>query len=310
MSHPFRFSVSLGETGDPHELVALARRAEELGYSSIVLPDHLDGQVGPLVGLTAVAGATTTLRLTTLVLANDYRHPAVLAKELASLDLLSRGRLELGIGAGWMTADYERAGINHDRPGIRIARLAEAIEVLKGCFADGPFDFEGEHYRIRGLDSLPKPAQRPHPKLIVAGGGPKILALAARTADIVGVNPGLAAGVIDAKAGPTATADATDAKLAVLRDAAGDRFESLELQTRVHVAAIDDDRDALAAALAPAFGVTTAEALTTPHALFGTVDQCVDTVRTWRDRWGLSYVTLSGDAMESMAPVVERLSGT
>ena len=156
----------------------------------------------------------------------------------------------------------------------------------------------------------PKPAQRPHPKLIVAGGGPKILGLAARTADIVGVNPGMAAGVIDANAGPTATAAATDEKLVVLRDAAGERFDSLELQTRVHLAAIDDDRDALAAALAPAFGLTGEQALTTPHALFGTVDQCADTVRTWRDRWGLSYITLSGDAMESMAPLVERLSGT
>jgi probable F420-dependent oxidoreductase len=310
MSHPFRFSVSLGAAGDPEELIAGAQRAEALGYSSIVLPDHLDGQIGPLVGLTAIATATTNLRVATLVLANDYRHPAVLAKELASLDLVSAGRLELGIGAGWMTADYDRAGIPHDRAGVRIDRLAEAIEVLKLCFADGPFDFEGDHYRISGLDSLPKPVQRPHPKLIVAGGGPRILGLAARTADIVAINPGLGAGVIDAEAGPTATADATDEKIAVVREAAGDRFDAIELQTRVHLAAIEPDRDALAGALAPAFGLTVDQALASPHALIGTVDQCVDTLRGWRERWGLSYVTWGADAMESMAPVVERLAGT
>ncbi len=302
--------MSLGSIEDPHELVAAASRAAELGYGGVTLPDHLDEQVGPLVGLTAVAAACPDLTLTTLVLANDYRHPAVLAKEIASLDRFSGGRVELGIGAGWMTADYERAGIPLDRPGVRIARLAEALDVLDGCFAEGPFDHSGEHYTIRGLDSRPRPARRPRPRLLVAGGGPRILALAARRADIVGINPGLAAGVIDARAGSTATPRATDAKLAVVRDAAGERFDTIELQTRVHLAAVTDDRHALAAALAPALGIDADEALGSPHALVGTVDECVDTVRRWRDRWGLSYVTWGLDAMEAMAPVVERLAGT
>ncbi|MFQ5557168.1 MAG: TIGR03621 family F420-dependent LLM class oxidoreductase [Acidimicrobiales bacterium] len=307
---PFRFSVSLGRCRTPDELVDRARRAEALGFSAVSLPDHLDEQCGPIAGLTAVALATTEVRLTTLVLANDYRHPAVLAKELATLDLISKGRLEIGIGAGWMTADYERGGLALDRPGVRIARLAEAIEVLKGCFGDGAARFEGEHYTIAGLDSRPKPAQRPHPRLLVAGGGAKVLALAARSADIVGVNPGLGVGVIDARVGPTATAAATDDKIAVIKDAAGARFDSLELQTRVHIATIDPDREALAAALAPALGLDGADALASPHALVGTVAQCVDTIGRWRDRWGISYITIGGDAMETMAPVVQRLSGT
>jgi probable F420-dependent oxidoreductase len=310
MPHPFRFGVSGGALDDPHELVALARRAEELGYASLSLPDHLDEQCGPLVGLTAVAAATESLVVTALVLANDYRHPAVLAKELATLDRFSGGRLECGIGAGWMLADYERAGIPHDRAGIRIERLAEAIAVLKGCFADGAFSFTGDHYSITDLDSQPAPHTRPHPPLLVAGGGPRVLGLAAREADIVGLNFGLQAGVIDASAGPTGTAARTDEKLAVIRDQAGDRFDRLELQTRVHLAMLTDDREGVVAAMAPGFRLTPDEARELPHALVGTVDEICDDLHRRRDRWGISYVTWSADALETMAPVVERLAGT
>lgn len=310
MTHPFKFSVSLGPIDDPARLVDTAQRAEQLGYHGISLPDHLDGQCGPLVGLTAVAANTTNLALTNLVLCNDYRHPAVLAKELATLDLLSQGRLEFGIGAGWQTTDYDRAGIIKERAGVRIARLAEAITVLKGCFAAGPFDFHGDHYVIEGLDSTPKPHRRPHPKLIVAGGGPKVLSLAAREADIIGVNFDLKAGAIGAEVGPTGTTEATDSKLAVIRSAAGSRFDSIELQTRVHLATITDDRAALAAAMAPGFMVTAEDALSMPHVLVGTIDEMADSVRSWRERWGFSYITWSADAMEDLAPLVERLSGT
>jgi len=310
MPHPFKFSVSLGTIDNPDQLVTTARRAEQLGYHGISLPDHLDVQCGPLVGLAAVAANTTNLALTSLVLSNDYRHPAVLAKELASLDLLSGGRLEFGIGAGWQTTDYERAGIVKDRAGIRIARLAEAITVLKGCFADGPFDFHGEHYTIEGLDSMPKPHRRPHPKLIVAGGGPKVLSLAAREADIIGVNFDLKAGAIGAEVGPSGSTGATDGKLEVIRTAAGSRFDAIELQTRVHFASVTDDREALAAAMAPGFMVTPEDALSMPHVLVGTIDEMADSVRAWRERWGFSYVTWSADAMEDLAPLVERLSGT
>ena len=241
VSRPFRFGFSLDGLDEPREIARRVRRAEDIGYSSVVMTDHFDDRHGPLVALTAIALATTSLRVGTLVLANDYRHPAVLAKELASLDQVSDGRLEIGIGAGWMASDYEQAGIGFDRPGVRIERLDEAISVLEGCFSDGPFDLEGSHYTIRGLDSRPKPVQKPRPPLLVAGGGHRMLALAARRADIVGINPSLHSGAIDEHAGPTATAEATDSKLAVVRDAAGDRFDALELQTRVHLAVITDD---------------------------------------------------------------------
>ncbi len=309
MSRPFRFGFSLDGLDDPDEMARRVRWAEDAGYSSVVMTDHFDERHGPLVALTAAALATESLRVGTLVLANDYRHPAVLAKELASLDVISDGRLEVGIGAGWMTSDYEQAGIGYDRPGVRIDRLDEAISVLEGCFSDGPFDFDGDHYRISGLESWPKPVQQPRPPLLLAGGGHRMLALAGRRADIVGINPSLHSGTIDEHAGPTATAEATDAKLAVVREAAGDRFDSIELQTRIHLAVITDDAHALAAAAAPAFGITAEQALNSPHALVGTVDECVDRIEGWRERWGVSYISLMGSSAEEMAPVVERLAG-
>lgn len=308
--HPFRFSVTATAARTPRELTELARRAEDLGYAAISMPDHLDDQLAPLVALTHVAAVTTTLRLTTLVLANDYRHPAVLAKEIASLDVLSEGRLELGIGAGWMQSDYEQAGMAYDRPGVRIERLAESVGLLRRLLSGETVTAEGGHYRITGLTNTPSCVQRPHPPLLLAGGAPRMLALAAREADIIGLNPSLAAGVIDARAGATATPAATDEKLRIIAEAAGGRLPQLELQTRVHLAMVTDDRDAMAEAFAPALGITPADALGSPHALVGTVDQLVETLHGHRERWGISYVGISADAMDAFAPVVARLAGT
>ena len=310
MASVFRFGVAASSVRDPDEMVALARRAEELGYSSLAMADHLDEQLAPLIALTGVAAATSTLRIATLVLANDYRHPAVLAKEAATLDLMSGGRLELGIGAGWMLTDYEQAGLDHDRAGLRIERLAESVTILKQLFSGEPCQFGGEHYRIAGLQGAPLPIQRPHPPLMIAGGGRKVLSLAGREADIIGLNPGLAAGVIDERAGRSATPAATDEKLQWLREAAGGRFATLELQTRVHLAMVSDDRQGTAEMLAGAMGLTVEEALGTPHALIGTVDECVEQLHGWRDRWGISYIGIGADAMEAMAPVVAQVAGT
>lgn len=310
MPRPFRFSVTCTGTTRPEEFRALARRAEDLGYDALSIADHLDQQIAPLIGLTVAAEATTTLRLLTLVLANDYRHPVVLAKEIASLDLFSDGRLEFGIGAGWMASDYAQAGLPYDRPGLRIARLAEAVTVLKRTFTGEPVHFEGEHYVVDGYVNTPNVVQRPGPPLMIAGGGRKVLSLAAREADIVGINVALGAGVIDARAGETATADRTTEKIGWVKAAAGDRFDRLELQTRVHLAQITDDRDAMAAALGPALGLTADDVMSTPHALLGTREQCIETLHRWRDDWGISYIGLSSDSMDQMAPVVAELAGT
>lgn len=309
-THPIRFGVQLSHAPDGESWASLARRAEELGYSTLFVPDHFEDQFGPLVALTAAATATTTLRVGALVLDNDYRHPVPLAKELATLDVVSGGRLELGIGAGWMRTDYDRAGMPYDAPKVRVDRMAEAITVLKGCFADGPFSFSGEHYTIDAYDNRPAPVQRPHPPFLLGGGGKRMLSIAAREADIVGINPSLHAGEIGAEAAADATAEATDRKLAWVRDAAGDRFDEIELNCLVLAAIVTDDRDGMAAMMGPMFGLDAAGALEVPHALIGTVDQIVETIEARRDRWGFTYWVVQGDAMEAMAPVVARLAGT
>lgn len=309
MTRPFRFGLTLERTSNQDQIAEQARRAEELGYSCMVMTDHLDARNGPLVTITAAALATTSLRVGTLVLCNDYRHPVVLAKELATLDRISGGRLEIGIGAGWMTTDYEQAGLPKDRPGVRIARLAEAVSVLDGCFGDGPFDFAGEYYTISGLDAAPMPVQRPRPPLLMAGGGPRMLTLAAQRADIVAVNVNLRSGVIDESVATDATAEATDRKVALVRDVAGDRFDDIELSVGVFIAAITDDRQSFAEALAPGFGLTVEQALGAPHALFGTVDECIAALEERRERWGISYVTIPAEAAVEFAPVIGRLAG-
>ena len=310
MPRPFRFQVSTSATPDARQWRELACKAEDLGYASLAIADHLDDQFAPLPALMAAATATRRLVLTPLVLANDYRHPAVLAKELATLDLLSDGRLEVGIGAGWMTTDYERAHIPLDPPGTRIARLAEAITVLKGLFADEPCTFRGRHYRIDALDGLPKPAQRPHPPFLVAGGGRKVLTLAARAADIVGINVNLAAGVIDGRVGPNATEAATLEKISWIRDAAGDRFDTIELHTRTQIAMVHERPREIAEMLAPGLGISADDALASPHALVGSVDSIVETLLERRAKYGITYICWHDDAIDTLAPVVARLAGT
>ncbi len=309
MTHPFRFGVTHNGAFDYDELVAQVRRAEDIGYSCFNMTDHLDERNAPLATITAAALATSSLRVGTLVLCNDFRHPVVLAKELAQIDHISGGRLEVGLGAGWKTADYQEGGITKESAGVRIARLAEATSVIEGCFSDGPFDFSGEYYTVRGLDAWPKPIQRPRPPLMLAGGGPKMLTLAAQRADIVAVNVSLHAGVFDERVAADATAELNDAKVALVRDAAGSRFDSLELSVGVFMVSITDDRQGFATALADGFGLSVEQALASPHALFGTVDECVAMLEERRERWGFSYITLPIENLEEMAPVVERLAG-
>jgi probable F420-dependent oxidoreductase len=308
MTHPFRFSASLGglETAD---LVTNAQRAEELGYDTVTLPDHFTDQPAPLIGLTAAAMATTTLRVLPLVLANDYREPLVLAKELASIDALSGGRLEFGIGAGWMITDYGQAGIHYDSPGTRIRRLSESVDILRALLAGDEVTVDNEFYSVSGSLSAPLPVQVGGIPLMLAGGKQKMLTLAGEKADIVGFNPGLTAGVIDERAGRTATAEKTDEKLSWIRDGAGDRIDNIELQTRIHVTMITNDRDKVAAEMAPLLGITPDEALGSPHALVGSTQQCIDEVQHWRDRWGISFISINGQDMDALAPVVEALAG-
>lgn len=307
---PFRFTLQASRLGHPDELRPLARKAEDLGVAVLTVADHLDDQLAPIAALMAVADATTTLRVGSLVFANDYRHPVVLAKEAATVDVLSGGRLEFGLGAGWMAHDYHSAGIPMDRPGVRIERMEEALGIILALWADGPVDHDGPHYRIDALEGQPKPQQVPRPPVVIGGGGPRVLALAGRHADIVGLNPTLTAGVIDANAGPSATAEATEAKIAIVREAAGDRFDQIELQARIHLAIVSDDRQSMFDLFAEGFGLTPDQARHSPHALCGTVDQIVDDLVERRERFGISTIGLSASSLDDMAPVIARLAGT
>ncbi len=308
--HPFRFGIQCRQPADPVGWPALARRAEDLGWTTLTVADHFSDQLAPMPALMAAASATTSLRVGTMVLANDYRHPVVLAKEAATLDVLTGGRFELGIGAGWMAADYDGAGIPLRPAGVRIERLVESLHVLRGLWSDGPFTFDGTHYQVRGIDGTPAPVTPGGPPVVIGGGGERMLRLAATQADVVALNVNLAAGVMDERAFPDGTPDATDRKVGWIHDAAGARLDSLVLQVRVHLAMVTEDRDGVIEELAPAFGLTPAEAAGTPHALIGTVDQICDQLVERRERWGISSIGLSGDELEAFAPVVARLAGT
>ena len=307
---PFRFGVQCKGPVDPVGWPALAREVEDRGWSTLTVADHLDEALAPIPGLMAAADATTTLRLGTMVLANDYRHPVVVAKEAATLDVLSGGRFELGLGAGWMASDYASTGIALDRPRIRVDRLDEAVHVVRGLWADGPLSWRGEHYTIDDLDGRPLPATPGGPPIVVGGGGRRVLELASRRADVVAVNVNLRAGVIDERAFPDGTPESTDRKLEWIRHAARDRFDDLEIQVRVHLAMVTDDRDAVIEQLAPSFGLTAEQASSTPHALIGTVEEICDQLQERRDRWGITYIGMSADTIEPFTPVVTNLTGT
>ena len=310
MGRPFRFGVQASVPPPGVTWNELARRAEADGWSVLTVADHLDDQYAVIPAIQAAADATTTLRVGALVLCNDYRHPVVTAKELATIDVLSDGRLEAGLGAGWMTSDYEQAGIALDPAGTRIDRMVEALDVLDALWGDEPANHAGAHYSITGLDGRPKPVQRPRPPVLIGGGGKRVLSIAGRRADIVGINVNLAKGVIDADAGPDGSAERTDEKVGWVRDAAGARFDDLELQVRVHLTIVTDDRAGTADALAAGFGLSPEAALASPHSLVGTVEEICDELLARRDRWGISYIGVSLDAMDAMTPVVARLTGT
>lgn len=310
MARPFRFGVQTKTASSRREWRELIRKIDDLGYGTVTLPDHFDDQLAPTVALMAAADASERLRIGTLVWCNDYRHPVMLAKETATLDLLTDGRLELGIGAGWMRSDYDQAGMAYDRPGVRIERMVEAIEILEGLFADGPFSFEGQHYIVRDLDGTPKPVQKPHPPFLVGGGGPRFLRLAGRHADIVGINFNLASGTFPTDVAVDGTAERYEEKLSWVREGAGERFDDIEHQVRVFMTAVTDDRRGMAEAFAPGVGLTAEQGLASPYALVGTPEQIAEDLRERRERFGTSYIVIGADVVDEFAPVVSILAGT
>jgi probable F420-dependent oxidoreductase len=276
----------------------VARRAELLGYSTFGVSDHFATGYAPLLVLQFVAACTSKIRLATLVLNNDFRHPAVLAKETATLDVLSGGRLELGIGAGWLAGEYEQAGIPFDPGAVRVARLEEAVTVLKLLFADPPASFPGRFYAIAGLNGVPKPVQKPHPPLMLGGTRPRLLRLAARQADIVGFDSG--------PDPSTWTLEALADKARLVWEAGGSRTPELHLNPDAWGIG---NRSQIVERWARHHGVAAADLDRSAHVLAGSVDQVVEHLERLREVTGISYVTIRSDEMEDFAPVVELLAG-
>ena len=308
--HTFRFGVQAHHAASGKHWRESAQLVESLGYETLYLPDHFSDQPGPIAALMAAAAATTTLRVGSLVFDNDYRHPVVLAKEAATIDLLSDGRFDLGLGAGWMQSDYGRSGIPLDSAGTRIERMQEGLAVIKGLFAGGPFSFSGKHYQVAELEGTPLPVQKPHPPILLGGGGRRMLRLAAREADIVNVNFDLREGRVNPMLVKTGTARATDEKLSWVREAAGDRMDRIELSVTIFLANVTDDRDSIASAIASGLGLEPRDILETPHFLIGTVDEIVQDLLARRERYGITYVIINSDGAEAFAPIVQRLRGT
>jgi probable F420-dependent oxidoreductase len=306
----FRFGVQLSKTDSGAAWRSTARKIEDLGYSTLFIPDHFEDQFGPLVALTVAAEATTTLRVGSLVFGNDYRHPVVLAKEIATLDLFSGGRVEFGLGAGWMTADYEQSGIVEDPAAVRISRMTESLAVMKSLWANGSATVKGEYFQVTEALGAPEPVQRPHPPIIIGGGGRRILGIAAREADIVGVNPSLAAGYIGPEVLETTSAEYYHQRVQWVRQAAGERFDDLELQCLTFIVQIVPDRDEAIGGLAAALSVTPEQIAGSPVVMIGSVEQIAETLRERRELFGFSYIVVHEAEMDAFAPVVAALTGT
>lgn len=309
--HPrrFRFAAELQTPLEGRTWADSFRELEALGYSTMFMPDHFDEGVGPLAGLATAAAVTTTLRVGALVLDCDFRHPVPLARELATIDLMSEGRLEVGLGAGWKSLDYQRSGIVMDPPGVRVGRLIEHTQVLTSLFGAGPTTFHGEHYTIEELDSTPKPHRVGGPPILIGGGARRLLRFAGSSADIVGVNASIHSGEIDTAAAKDALAERIDEKVTWVREGAGSRFDQLELNAWVAVAEVTDDSGSFAEAIAPAFDAEPDEVLESPLSLIGSVDEIVEHLTRSRERWGYSYTVIPGDKARDFAPIVAQLTG-
>ena len=310
---PFRFGVlAMQPAATRGAWLDRARRAEDQGFATFQVSDHFDrSPAAPLVVLAAVAQATSRIRLGTLVLDNDFRHPAVLAKELATLDVLCDGRLEVGIGAGWMSADYAVSGLPFDPPGTRVDRLAETLAILTATLrGDGPATLTGDHYAVRELRSGPAPGLAP-PPLLGGGGRPRVLRLAARTADVVSVNFDVSEGRVGPRATRSAAADATDEKVGWVRDAAAGRPTQPELHLVAYWTAVTERPEEAAAARIAALGLpaTPEQLLASPHCLIGPRAALVERLLALRERWGFSYVTVYDSDAGALAPVVAELTG-
>ncbi len=321
-SRPFRFATQSFEAASRQAWLDTARSAEDLGYTTLFTTDHYFGpgeisdssghrpvDVAPIAAMMAAADATTDLRVGCRVFGVDFHHPVVLAKELATVDFLTGGRLEVGLGAGWTAAEYEGLGVTMDRPGVRIERLEEVVGLLKAHWTGEDLSVEGRYVHAHGFAGRPLPVQVPHPPLMIGGGSPRILRLAGRVADIVSINFDNSSGKLGSSSVASSTIARTAEKIDWVREGAGSRFEQLELEIGAYFVAVTDDPASATAAMASRFGVSVDDLVEHPHALLGSIGSICDTLEDRRQRLGISYVTVAERNMRDFAPIVERLTG-
>lgn len=309
---PFRFGVNVRHAQSRAEWAEKARKIEDLGYSTLTTPDHLTDLMAPIPALISAAEATKHIRVGTNVLNNDFRHPVLVAREAATVDLLTDGRLQLGLGAGSIRSEYEQAGLNFDRGRTRVERLSEAVTIIKGLLSGEKVTFSGRHYRVIGHAIAPIPIQKPHVPILIGGNGPRLLALAAREADIVGFSG------ITFKSGGAVSPDlsgwrpsSVDERVQRIRDVAGEeRYARLELNALVQRVVVTDDRHRAAEELTSRWPQLSADdILHSPYVLIGTVDQMVEDLTARRERWNISYYVVHEPYLDDFSPVVARLAG-
>jgi probable F420-dependent oxidoreductase len=307
---PFRFGITFGGAPTRRELVEEIKKAEDSGFDVVCTADHISARLAVLP-LLSTAAEVSSMRVSPMVIASDYRHPVVLARDAATIDILSEGRFELGIGTGWIKEQYDAAGLPYDEPRTRVDRFEEAIEIIKGCWTGEPFTFAGDHYQVDGVTS-PSPVQNPRPPLLIAGSGRRMLKIAGREADIVGISPlgNVATGFEHFRGAMASSGERIDEQLGWIRDGAGDRFGDLEISVTANHLALTTNVDATTEELASAWGSTPREVLDSLHVFVGTQGQIRDKVLDQRERFGISYVVFNSASLDAIGPVVAELAGT
>ena len=322
MSKPFRFGLQAYAPNSGKEWRELARKAEASGFSSFHLADHIIGPgpaltatghpvqtVAAIPAMAVAAEATSTIKVGCRVLCVDYRNPVMLAKEVATLDFFSEGRLELGLGAGWLQGEYEAIGVPFDRAGVRIDRFEEVIALLRASFAEGELNIDTPHVHAVGFEAVPKPFTKSGPPIMIGGGAKRILTIAGREADIVSLNFNNSSGKLGAAGIGSSTAELTDQKIQWIKDGAGARFDQIEIEIAAYFTIVTPDGEGTRAKMAPMFGMTPEVFAEHPNALIGTVDEICDRIVERRERFGISYVSFGASVIDAVIPVVERLAG-
>ena len=324
MTRPFRFAIQAFSATSRQEWVDLAHKVEDSGFSTLHVADHLLGPGSKIEGtghrvqtlalipaLTSAAMATSTLRIGSRMACVSYHLPTVLTKEMASIDVLSEGRLEIGLGAGWLVNEYEALGITFESAGQRIRLLRETAEFMRMAYADeGEVDYHGEFIQSSGYHAVPPTVQRPRPPLMIGGGAPKVLGLAGELADIVSVNFNNSSGVVGSGSISSSTEEETHKKIQWIKDGAGERFDELELETATYFISVEGRSQITADQVMARTGMELTDLKRFPHAAVGSVDEICEELQRRREEFGFSYITVGDAHLDAYLPIVERLSGT